>query len=153
MISDVEKTCSVQAMCRVLGLLCLLARTQGIPVCRLSDITLPETALLPANPTLKHGDSVLITKTFYAHCNLWENGLREPEGEWVKTVSAVGGRREDRSGGREDSFASLLPHSELYWHLSFAVISIFEARHHQMPCSDIGYWTSHRLLRRQPRLA
>lgn len=36
-------------------LLRLLAGKQGIPPCSLSDIALPETILLPANPILKHG--------------------------------------------------------------------------------------------------
>lgn len=89
------------------------------------------------------------------NCKLWENGLGEPEGEWVKRVGAVVGRREDRSGGREDSFASLLPRSELCWHLSLQTLAFAKPGTIKCHVSDIGYWTrAHhtRLLSGQPSL-
>lgn len=59
-------------------LLHLLARTQGIPVCSLNDITLPETTLLLANPILEYG-------VHGAHkdllCSMQSMGKRIQEGQ------------------------------------------------------------------------
>lgn len=92
-------------MCRDLRLLCILAWTQGIPVCRLSDITLPETALLPANPSPKHGGFRANHKDLLCSVQSvgkWIQG--KPEREWVVWWEEV---RE--AGVGRNSFAFLLP--------------------------------------------
>lgn len=90
-------------------LLCLLAGTQGIPVCGLSDIILLETALLLASPILEYGipwwpQRLIVLHAVYGHNNAGEAG-RDMDEE----VDGLVGQRKGKEREEGDSFASLFP--------------------------------------------
>lgn len=60
-------------------LLRLLAGTQGIPVCSLSDITLTETTLVFANPILEYGIPQCPQRPIVLHAIYVQKNLGEAE--------------------------------------------------------------------------
>lgn len=73
-----------------------------------------------------------------------------------KESGCCGGKKGGQECGEGNPFASLLPRSELCWHLSLQTLAFSKPGTIKCRVSDIGYWTrAHhtRLLRGQPRLA
>lgn len=110
-------------------LLHLLAGTQGIPVCSLSDVTLLETTLFLASPILEYGipwwpQRLIVLHAVYGQNNSGE--ARRGVGEVVDGM--VGGSKEKSEEG--DSFASLfLIHRAPIGIWFLQSLTIFPVRH------------------------